>query len=133
MADDGSLARGAEVLVSGGAASYPTVAGLNASRAVACWDDDSSPALRCTVLSVDGMGLSAGGPSTVLSTAAMYVSVAAMGEETAVVCYVDDTNSDAGKCNVLTVLSNGTLDVGGATTFAPSSASHVAVGALNGT
>ena len=114
------------------AANYPSVAALNASRAVVCWDDDGTAALRCQVLEVSGMDVVAGAAAS-SSLVVKDVSMCGLDESTAIVCYVADASSDAGVCNVLTVGAT-TLSLGASHTFDSGTAvKHTSVSALDST
>ena len=113
------------------AANYPSVAARNASRAVVCWDDDGTAALRCQVLEVSGMDVVAGAAAS-SSLVVKDVSMCGLDESTAIVCYVADASSDAGVCNVLTVGAT-TLGLGASHTFESSSVAYTSVSALDST
>ena len=79
-----------------GAGNWPAVAGLGESRAMACWDDQATAALRCAVLQVgpqtswvDAMDMSTGAAVAVSTGSSSYdhVSLARVDEQTTVVCY----------------------------------------------
>ena len=82
----------------------PSVARLNVSHGLACWEDvSSSGRLRCATLSLEGTSLAKGATATVHATQVYYVSVAAFGEDVAVVCFLDDVVNDYGRCRLLTI------------------------------
>ena len=95
------------------AANFPSVARLNASLGLACWEDDQTyDYLVCATLTLGGTALSMGATTTVRSASTMQPSVMALGETSAVVCYYD-TSSYRVRCNALAVGSDGSLTVGG--------------------
>ena len=82
----------------------PSVARLNASHAVACWEDSSdNERLKCAPLTHEGTALSMGATAVVVEQQVKYVSVVGLGEQLAVVCYIADGDGDRGKCAALTV------------------------------
>ena len=146
MSSDGSLSRGAEVVLSGGSSSgYPSVAALNASRAVACWSSGTT-SVSCSLLEVGGAEtvvassalvgstLSAGSASTAYSSQPYVVSVGALDESTAVVCFVAyDSGSYRLHCTLLSVDGGGGLTVGALVTLDTNAASCPSVAGLDST
>ena len=95
------------------AANFPSVARLNASLGLACWEDDqTSDYLVCATLTLGGTALSMGATTTVRTASTMQPSVMALGETSAVVCYYDVSGYRV-RCNALAVGSDGSLTVGG--------------------
>ena len=129
MAGDESLARGEEVVMAaGGAADYPSVAALNASVAVVCWDDGASASLACRLLAVDGLGLGVGAAANA-SVAVERVVVCGLDEGTALVCY---KSSSAGACRVLTA-GVSALSLGAEEAFSGSTLYDFSVSAFDST
>ena len=96
------------------AANFPSVARLNASRGVTCWEDDQNgDYLQCATLTLTlgGTALSMGATTTVWSYMTMFPSVMGLDETSAVVCYYDASWGRA-RCTPLVVGSDGSLTTG---------------------
>ena len=88
----------------------PSVARLNASHGLSCWEDRSSSGkLRCATLSLEGTALTKGATATARDASVMHVSVASFGEDVAVVCFLDDSVGDYPRCSLLTIDSDGNV------------------------
>ena len=151
VSTDGSLFRGAEVVLSGlmelkpsGGTSFPSVAALNQSRAVACWSGDLGR-LSCAALLVDGMDMPVSSAALVASKLIVgevhepfpsrsdYICVAALSNNTAIVCYVRAFVFDSGVCQVLSVDDGTGMTSGGIYIFNSNATSFVSVAAFDAT